>query len=219
MTSRRWRTRRARRRPRAPDRQARERRWPCIANDAQIQAALAQAPVNPYTESLDAGPVHGAQTKPGDAQSGPRAEVRRPGRREMLKCRYCGALVLLGEHDWVSRRSRSSRSGAEGQRARVSTRSGADPGVAGEVSRTRVVSLLEWVEAGRANSPAPMRKCSTPGSSLGRAWEWTRARATFGRRLGRRQCVVAPGRAGSRRRAREVVGALQRSPSYTPSRR
>jgi rRNA maturation endonuclease Nob1 len=160
--------------------QARDTEVPCTANDAQIQAALAQAPVNPYTEIWTLVRCTGAQTKPGDAQVGaacPKCGAPLAG-GEMLKCRYCGALVCSGEHDWVlAEITQLEEWRPRGQRAPgLDALRGADPGVAGEVLEDRASYLFwKWVEAGRANRPAPMRKCSTPGLlASGARWEWTR---------------------------------------------
>jgi rRNA maturation endonuclease Nob1 len=160
--------------------QARDTEVPCDANDQQIQAALGRANVEAYTEIWTLVRCTGAQTKSGDAQVGtacPKCGAPLAG-GEMLKCRYCGALVCSGEHDWVLaeitqvvewRPKAQPAQGLDALRA-------ADPGVAGEVLEDRASYLFwKWVEAGRANNAAPMRKCSTPGLiASGARWEWTR---------------------------------------------
>ncbi|HEX3343469.1 MAG TPA: hypothetical protein VHS09_02805, partial [Polyangiaceae bacterium] len=153
---------------------------PCNANDAQIQQALAQAPVSPYTEIWTLVRRQGAQTKPGDAGVGtacPKCGAPLAG-GEMLKCRYCGALVCSGEHDWVLgeitqlsewRPTAARPSGLDALRAQ-------DPGVAAETLEDRASYLFwKWVEAGRAGNPAPLRKCATAALlGSGARGEWTR---------------------------------------------
>jgi len=83
--------------------QARDTEVPCDANAQQIQAALGRTNVEAYTEIWTLVRCTGAQTKSGDAQVGtacPKCGAPLAG-GEMLKCRYCGALVCSGEHDWV----------------------------------------------------------------------------------------------------------------------
>jgi rRNA maturation endonuclease Nob1 len=160
--------------------QARDTEVPLTANDELIQAALAQVPVNPYTEIWTLVRCTGAQTKPGDAQVGtacPKCGAPLAG-GEMLKCRYCGALVCSGEHDWVLaeitqleewRPTGQRPPGLDALRVR-------DPAVAAEVLEDRASYLFwKWIEAGRANGGAPLRKCSTPGLvAAGARWEWNR---------------------------------------------
>jgi len=159
---------------------ARDTEVPCDANDGQIRAALAKAPANPYTEIWTLVRCTGAQTKPGDFQVGtscPKCGAPLAG-GEMLKCRYCGALVCSGEHDWVlAEITQLSEWRPRQQRAPgLDALRRADPGVAGEVLEDRASYLFwKWVEAARANSPAPMRKCSTAGIiASGARWEWAR---------------------------------------------
>jgi len=160
--------------------QARDTEVPCTADDAQIQAALARANVAPYTEIWTLVRCTGAQTKQGDAQVGtacPKCGAPLAG-GEMLKCRYCGALVCSGEHDWVLgeitqleewRPTARRPPGLDALRA-------VDPALAAEVLEDRASYLFwKWVEAGRANHGAPLRKCATPGLvASGARWEWTR---------------------------------------------
>ena len=147
--------------------QARDTEVPWTTDAAQIQAALAQAPVTPYTEIWTLIRCSGAQTKPGDfagrGRACPKCGAPLAG-GEMLKCRYCGALVCSGEHDWVLAeitqleewRPTSGRPpGLEALRA-------VDPAVAGEVLEDRAAYLFwKWIEAGRAQNAAPMRKCAS----------------------------------------------------------
>ena len=160
--------------------QARDTEVPLGANDAQIQAALARAPLNPYTEIWTLVRCTGAQTKQGDAQVGtacPKCGAPLAG-GEMLKCRYCGAMVCSGEHDWVLgeitqleewRPSAGRPPGLDALRAQ-------DPGVAAETLEDRASFLFwKWVESGRAQNAAPLRKHATAGLlASGARWEWTR---------------------------------------------
>jgi predicted lipid-binding transport protein (Tim44 family) len=159
---------------------ARDTEVPCNASDAQIHAALAKVSAQPYTEIWTLVRCTGAQTKPGDFQVGtscPKCGAPLAG-GEMLKCRYCGALVCSGEHDWVlAEITQLSEWRPRQQRAPgLDALRGADAGVAAEVLEDRASYLFwKWVEAARANSAAPMRKCSTPALlASGARWEWAR---------------------------------------------
>jgi hypothetical protein len=203
---------------------ARDTEVPWTANDAQIRAALAKARAEPYTEIWTLVRCTGAQTKTGDAKVGtacPKCGAPLAG-GEMLKCRYCGALVCSGEHDWVLaeitqlvawRPTGRRPAGIAALRAR-------DPAVAAEVLEDRASYLFwKWVEAGRANSGAPLRKCATPGLvASGARWEWTRGAsdvAVGGSEVER--CVV--GEAGGMDHVDVLVKWSARftgSPQYTP---
>jgi hypothetical protein len=204
--------------------QARDTEVPCDANDAQIQQALAQAPVNPYTEIWTLVRCTGAQTKQGDAGVGtacPKCGAPLAG-GEMLKCRYCGALVCSGEHDWVLgeitqleewRPTGGRPPGLDALRAQ-------DPALAGEVLEDRASFLFwKWVESGRAQSPAPMRKHAAPSfvASGGRS-EWTRGASDVS--VGASDvvnCVVGAGDGFDRVDVLVKWSArFQGSPQYTP---
>jgi hypothetical protein len=157
--------------------QARDTEVPCNANDAQIQQALARAPVAPYTEIWTLVRSTGAQTKQGDAGVGtacPKCGAPLAG-GEMLKCRYCGALVCSGEHDWVlAEITQLSEWRPTGRRPPgLDALRAQDPAVAAEVLEDRASYLFwKWVEAGRANNPAPMRKCASPAMlAAGPRWD------------------------------------------------
>ena len=94
-----------------------------------------------------------------DAQGGTLATAG-----EMIRCRYCGALLCSGEHDWVLSEITQISAwhpawpaalGLEAFRAR-------DPEAVRTVLEDRA-SYLFWkfVEAGRTRSAAPLRKCAT----------------------------------------------------------
>jgi hypothetical protein len=160
--------------------EARDTEVPWTARNEEIQAALARTPVAPYTEIWSLVRRAGAQTKPqgfavGRACPGCGAPL---DQGEVIKCRYCGALVCSGEHDWVLaeitqleewRPRMGPPPGVDALRAR-------DPGVAAEVLEDRASYLFwKWVEAGRAGSAVPLRKAATMAfiASGGRA-EWVR---------------------------------------------
>jgi hypothetical protein len=159
--------------------QARDTEVPCDANDAQIQQALSRVPVTPYTEIWTLVRCTGAQTKQGDAGVGtacPKCGAPLAG-GEMLKCRYCGALVCSGEHDWVLGEITQLEEwrGVGGRPAGLDVLRARDPAVAAEVLEDRASYLFwKWVEAGRAQNAAPMRKCASAALlASGAHFEWT----------------------------------------------
>jgi hypothetical protein len=159
--------------------QARDTEVPWGAAEVQVQQALAQAPVAPYTEIWSLVRRSGAQTKGpgfqvGQACPGCGAPL---GGGETIKCRYCGALACSGEHDWVLaeitqleewRPTGARPPGLDALRA-------ADPGCAAEVLEDRASYLFwKWVEAGRARQAGPLRKhASSAFLAAGAAWDWT----------------------------------------------
>jgi len=161
--------------------EARDTEVPPDATDEQVRAALARAPVAPYTEVWSLVRQTGAQTKPEGYQVGrtcpscgaPLAEG------ETMKCRYCGALACSGEHDWVLAeitQVEEWRPGAS-QAPGLADLHARDPGIAKEVLEDRASYLFwKWVEAGRAGSFAPLRK-SAVASLLqsGARLDWVRS--------------------------------------------
>jgi tellurite resistance protein len=161
--------------------EARDTEVPVAATDDQIRAALAHARVEPYAEIWSLVRRAGAQSKPAGYAVGkacpscgaPLAEG------ETIKCRYCGALVCSGEHDWVLAEITQVEEwhptgrGAPGLRE-LSDR---DPGVAREVLEDRASYLFwKWVEAGRAGAFGPLRKCAAPALlQAGAHIDWARA--------------------------------------------
>lgn len=160
--------------------EARDTEVPSTARDEEIRAALARTRVEPYTEIWSLVRRAGAQTKPqgfavGRACPGCGAPL---DQGEVIKCRYCGALVCSGEHDWVLaeitqleewRPRGGPPQGVDALRAR-------DPGVAAEVLEDRASYLFwKWVEAARAGSAVPLRKAASPAfiASGGRS-DWAR---------------------------------------------
>ena len=155
--------------------QARDANVPLNATPQQIQAALAQAQVAPYTEIWTLVRRQGAQTKLDASQVGKACpSCSAPfdvGGGEILTCKYCKALVCSGEHDWVL---------AEITQLEEWHPTSADPvfgldqlrqvdlGAAREVLEDRASYLFwKWGESGRFASPAPLKKAATP-ALLGR---------------------------------------------------
>jgi uncharacterized tellurite resistance protein B-like protein/DNA-directed RNA polymerase subunit RPC12/RpoP len=145
------------------------------ASQAEIDRALSGAPLDEYTEIWSLVRRHGAATTRDasalgsacsscgaallDAQTG-----NLPTLGEMIKCRYCGALLCSGEHDWVLAEitqvvewhpdGRAIR-GFDEVRAR-------DPELTRTALEDRASYLFwKWVEAARAASAAPLRKGAT----------------------------------------------------------
>ncbi|HEY8038530.1 MAG TPA: hypothetical protein VIF15_02000 [Polyangiaceae bacterium] len=160
--------------------EARDTEVPVDAAEPQVQAAIAGTPVQPYTEIWSLVRATGAQSKPPGFDVGracpscgaPMAEG------ETIKCKYCGALVCSGEHDWVLAEITQLEEwhpatqippGLDALRAR-------DPGVAREVLEDRAsYAFWKWVQAGRAASGAPLRQCATAALlASGANTEWNR---------------------------------------------
>jgi tellurite resistance protein len=160
--------------------EARDTEVPVHSTDAEIRAALGRTSVEPYTEIWSLLRRAGAQSKPDAYQVGAACpSCGAPlGQGETIKCKYCGALVCSGEHDWVlaeitqpvewhpSGRPAPGFDGLEGR----------DPGVAPEVLEDRASYLFwKWVQAGRAGSFAPLRKGASPALlQAGAHLDWVR---------------------------------------------
>ena len=146
--------------------QARDTEVPWTANDAQIQQALARAPATPYTEIWTLVRKSGAQSKPGDFPVGracPGCGAPLEG-GATIKCRYCGALVCSGEHDWVLAEitQLSEWRPTFPRPMALGALRAADPGVAAETLEDRAQWVFwKWIEAGRAGQPGPLRKFAT----------------------------------------------------------
>jgi tellurite resistance protein len=155
--------------------EARDTEVPVGSSDEAIRHALARTPLEPYSEIWSLVRRTGAQTKQagfavGRACPSCGAPFGDGEQGETLKCRYCGALVCSGEHDWVlaeitqleewhpsSRRA----PGLDGLRAR-------DGGVAREALEDRASYLFwKWVQAGRVGTSTPLRKCAAPSLLVG----------------------------------------------------
>jgi len=162
------------------DAEARDTEVPWNATQDQVRSALQKARVEPYSEIWSISRCAGAQSKPAGYEVGracPRCGAPlAPG--ETMKCRYCGAVVCSGEHDWVLaeitqmvewRPGGRPAQGLEALRAR-------DPGVAREVLEDRASYVVwKWVQAARVGQWAPLRKCATPALlAAGAHLEWVR---------------------------------------------
>jgi predicted lipid-binding transport protein (Tim44 family)/uncharacterized tellurite resistance protein B-like protein len=149
---------------------------PAKATAAEIERALRGAAMNPYSEIWSLVRRHGALTTRDasalgaacpscgaailDAQAG-----NLPTLGEMIKCRYCGALLCSGEHDWVLAEitqvvewhpNATPPRGFDVVRAR-------DPQLTRESLEDRASYLFwKWVEAARTGTAAPLRKSATP---------------------------------------------------------
>jgi hypothetical protein len=143
--------------------QARDTEVTWTTDAAQIQAALARVPCNPYTEIWTLVRLSGAQSKPGSFQVGRACpSCGAPiAAGSGIKCRYCGALVCSGEHDWVLAEITQLQEWRPTSRqpSTLAALRAADPGVAAEALEDRASWVFwKWIEAGRAGSPAPLRK-------------------------------------------------------------
>jgi hypothetical protein len=156
------------------DAAARDTEVPWNATQEQIQAALQRTSVEPYSEIWSISRCAGVQSKPAGYEVGracPRCGAPLT-EGETIKCRYCGALVCSGEHDWVLAEitqmvewhpNGPPAPGLEPLRAR-------DPGVAREILEDRASYVFwKWVQAARAGQWAPLRKCATPAFLAGGA--------------------------------------------------
>ena len=149
---------------------------PVKATVPEIERALSGASMSPYVEVWSLVRRHGALTTRDasalgsacpscgaailDAQAG-----NLPTLGEMIKCRYCGALLCSGEHDWVLAEitqviewhpNATPPRGFDVIRAR-------DPQLTRESLEDRGSYLFwKWVEAARTGSSAPLRKCASP---------------------------------------------------------
>ena len=155
---------------------ARDAMVPVNATPAQIDAELKRTPALEYSEIWSLVRRQGATTKGDPMQVGrvcpscgaplvdQKSAAMSDAGGEMMKCRYCSALVCSGEHDWVLAEItqvsewRPASQHVQGLRALRE----ADPGVAREALEDRASYVFwKWIEAGRKRSAAPLRKCAT----------------------------------------------------------
>jgi hypothetical protein len=192
------------------------------ASQDEIARALSRASAESYVEIWSLVRRHGATTTREasalgsactscgapilDAQTG-----RLPTLGEMIKCRYCGALLCSGEHDWVLAEITQLEEwhpGAAPTPAGFQHLRQRDPELSRESIEDRASYLFwKWIEAGRLRSVAPLRKGATPREPGRRGGHRRRAR---GRRRGRRPDPRRVGRDGSRVREGLLVGRARR---------
>jgi len=147
------------------------------ASQDEIARALSRASAESYVEIWSLVRRHGATTTREasalgsactscgapilDAQTG-----RLPTLGEMIKCRYCGALLCSGEHDWVLAEITQLEEwhpGAAPTPAGFQHLRQRDPELSRESIEDRASYLFwKWIEAGRLRSVAPLRKGATP---------------------------------------------------------
>lgn len=156
--------------------QARDKNLPLASTPEQIRAALASTPIEPYTEIWTLVRRQGAQTRLAPEQVGkacPSCGAPLDPAAEMIQCAYCKALVCSAEHDWVlseitqvSEWFPESHDEVQG----LAELREDDPGTARETLEDRASYLFwKWVEAGRTQTAAPVRKCATPDFVASRA--------------------------------------------------
>ena len=152
--------------------EARDRNVPLATTDAEAARILAGTDVQSYTEIWSLVRRRGAQSKLEPQQMGigcphcgaPLADGA------SVKCKYCHAIICSGEYDWVlaeitqASEWRAGGASAEGLGALHEE----DPGTLKETLEDRASYVFwRWVEAGRLQTPAPLRKSATP-AFLGR---------------------------------------------------
>jgi hypothetical protein len=160
--------------------EARDTEVPLTASPDQIQHALSRAPVKPYTEIWSLVRRSGTQTKGDDFAVGRACpSCGAPlDQGAVIKCRYCNALVCSGEYDWVlAEITQLEEWRGLGPRPQgLYALQSRDPGSTREVLKDRASFLFwKWIQAGRANAPAPLRKHATAAFiASGAHVDWTR---------------------------------------------
>jgi uncharacterized membrane protein YebE (DUF533 family) len=148
--------------------EARDANIPFNSSPQQAQQALAQKPVEPYTEVWTLVRRQGATSKLQPTQVGkncPSCGAPLDG-AEMIKCKYCGALICSAEHDWVlaeiTQDSEWYPESYEEVRGLNSMKAN-DPMLAREVLEDRASYLFwKWIQSARMQQMQPLRKCATP---------------------------------------------------------
>ena len=184
-------------------------------------------PVDSVHGDLDARAVHGRADQAGRLRASGRAcpKCGAPlAGGEMLKCRYCGALVCSGEYDWVLGEITQLEEWRPAARAPAGARRAAGAGSRRRGRGARGPRVVPVLEVGRGGaSPergADAQVLHAGAARVGRAVGVDAGRERRGGgRVGRRAVRGGRGgRAGPRRRAREVVG-WRPCPSTTGTRR
>ena len=162
--------------------EARDTEVPWGADTRTIERALSRASVSGYEEIWSLVRRQGAQTTREASAVGREcpqcgaaildAQGDLPSLGEMIRCRYCGALLCSGEHDWVLAEITQTsvwhpnEAAAPGWDALVA----ADPELAKEALEDRASYVFwRWIEAGRRRSVAPLRKHATADFLASRA--------------------------------------------------
>jgi len=142
---------------------------PLASTPQQIDAALKKSPVAPYTEIWTLVRRQGAQTKHSADSVGKACPACgapfEVGGGEVVACKYCKALVCSGEHDWVlseiTQLSEWHPNSADEVPGLAGLRE-VDLGVTRETLEDRASYLFwKWLESGRKQSAAPLRKAAT----------------------------------------------------------
>jgi len=150
--------------------QSRDATVPLQSTPQQIQAELSRTPVTPYTEIWTLVRRNGAQTKQSADSVGKACPSCGapfdPGGGEMVTCKYCKALVCSGEHDWVLAEITQLSEWHPNSADEVPGLAGlqeVDLGVTRETLEDRASYLFwKWIESGRKQNAAPLRKAATP---------------------------------------------------------
>ncbi len=154
--------------------QARDVNVPLASSPAEIQAALQRTPLSSYTEIWTLVRRRGATTRLDASRVGticPACGAPLDG-GEIIKCRYCNALVCSGQHDWVLAEITQTSEWYPGNHEVSGLRElrHYDPDIAVATLEDRASYLFwKWVEAARMRTLAPLRKCATQEFLAGRA--------------------------------------------------
>lgn len=164
--------------------EARDTEVPWAADARAVERALSRASVSGYEEIWSLVRRQGAKTTREASAVGrecpqcgagildAQGKGDLPSLGEMIRCRYCGALLCSGEHDWVLAEITQTsvwhpnEAAAPGWDALVV----ADPELAKEALEDRASYVFwRWIEAGRQRSAAPLRKHATADFLASRA--------------------------------------------------
>ncbi|MEO8875054.1 MAG: hypothetical protein ABI461_05660, partial [Polyangiaceae bacterium] len=147
--------------------EARDANIPYNSTPEQAQSLLQRKSVEPYTEVWTLVRRQGATSKLQPAQVGkncPSCGGPLDG-AEMVKCKYCNALICSAEHDWVlaeiTQDSEWYPESYEEVRGLNQMKQN-DPMLAREVLEDRASYVFwKWIQAARIQNMQPLRKCAT----------------------------------------------------------
>jgi hypothetical protein len=137
------------------------------ATPQEIERVLSRTPPVPYTEIWTLVRRQGAQTKLAPTAVGKECpSCGAPlGDGEITQCRHCNALVCSAEHDWVLAeitQLEEWRPTSHDDVPGLARLREEDLGAAREVLEDRAsYAFWKWIEAARAGTAAPLRKCAT----------------------------------------------------------